>query len=66
MSQVDQQAHYLRNTMQRQSQSPTQALDQLVKGFHLALHSAVILQQENTKLKTINQHHERKQQQRRQ
>jgi len=55
LHQLDQQAQYLRDTIQHISQSPTQALDQLVKGFQLALYSAVILQQENVMLKTSNQ-----------
>jgi len=66
LHQLDQQAQFLRDTIQCTSQNPTQAVDQLVKGFQLVLHSAVILQQENTRLKTSNQRRERKQQQRRQ
>jgi hypothetical protein len=66
LHQLEQQAQHLWDTIQRSSQSPTQALDQLVKGFQLALHSAIILQHENTKLKASNQRRTRKQQQRRQ
>jgi hypothetical protein len=38
----------LRDYVQRQSQSPTsQAINQLVKGCQMAMHSAVILAREN-------------------
>lgn len=67
ISQLEQQARLVRDLLRRQSQSPTsQAISQLVKGCQLAMHSATILAEENTKLRAANQRQQRKQQQRRQ
>jgi hypothetical protein len=44
-----------------QSQNPSgQAIRQLVKGCQIAMHSATILAEENTKLRTANQRQRRK------
>jgi hypothetical protein len=67
VNQLQQQARLVRDLLKRQSQSPTsQAISQLVKGCQLAMQSATILAQENTKLRASNQRQQRKRQQRRQ
>jgi hypothetical protein len=65
--QLEQQARLMRDLLQRQSQSPTSlALSQLVKGCQLAMQSATILADENTKLRASNERQRRKRKQRRQ
>jgi hypothetical protein len=65
--QLQQQARLIRDRLRRQSQSPTsQAIAQLVKGCQMAMHSATILAEENTKLRQANHRREQKKQQRRQ
>jgi ATP-dependent DNA ligase len=67
VDQLQKQAQYIQDLLRRQSQSPTnQAIRQLVKGCQLAMHSAAILVEENTKLQAAVQRRERKQRQRRQ
>ena len=67
VDQLQQQARLVRDLLCRQSQSPTsQAIAQLVKGCQLAMQSATILTEENTKLQRAGQRRERKQAQRRQ
>lgn len=54
-NQLNQQAHLIRELLQRQSQSPSsRALAQLVKGCQLAMNSATILAEENSKLRASN------------
>ena len=66
-SQLEQQALLVRGLLQRQSQSPTsQAIAQLVKGCQLAMNSATILAEENSKLRAANDRQRRKRQIRRQ
>jgi hypothetical protein len=51
IAQLEQQSCLLKELLQRQSQSPTSnALNQLIKGCQMAMHSAVILAHENTQL----------------
>ena len=65
-TQLEQQARLIRDYVQRQPQSPTsQAINQLVKGCQMAMHSAVILARENSELRIANQRRKQKQQQRR-
>jgi hypothetical protein len=65
--QLQQQAQLIRDLLHRQSQSPTSlAISQLVKGCQLAMQSATILAEENTKLRASSQRQRRKRQQRRQ
>jgi hypothetical protein len=53
--------------LRRQSQSPTSlAISQLVKSCQLAMQSAIILAEENQKLRALSQRQRRKRQQRRQ
>jgi hypothetical protein len=67
VSQLHKQAGYIQDLLRRQSQSPsTQAIGQLVKGAQLAMHSATILAEENSKLQATIQHQQRKRQKRRQ
>ncbi|KAF1929830.1 transposase, partial [Didymella exigua CBS 183.55] len=67
VDQLQQQARLVQDLLKRQSQSPTsQAISQLVKGCQLAMQSATILAQENTKLRASNQRQQRKRQRRRQ
>ena len=62
-SQVKQQARLVQRLFQRQSQSPTsQAIAQLVKGCQLAMNSATILAEENSKLRAANARQRRKRQ----
>jgi hypothetical protein len=66
-NQLQQQARLVRDLLRRQSQSPTSlAISQLVKGCQLAMQSATILAEENTKLRASSQRQRRKRQQRRQ
>jgi hypothetical protein len=66
-SQLEQQARLVQGLLQRQSQSPTsQAIAQLVKGCQLAMNSATILAEENSKLRAANDRQRRKRQIRRQ
>ncbi|KAK1912588.1 hypothetical protein P3342_004524 [Pyrenophora teres f. teres] len=67
VDQLQQQARHVQNLLQRQSQSPTsQAIRQLVKGCQLAMQSATILAEENSKLQALNHHRrQRKDKQRR-
>jgi hypothetical protein len=65
--QLQQQARLVKQLLQRQSQSPTsQAIAQLVKGCQLAMNSATILAEENSKLRAANARQRQKRQQRRQ
>lgn len=67
VAQLQQQAQLIHDRLGRQSQSPTsQAIAQLVKGCQIAMHSATILAEENTKLRHANDRRERKKRQRRQ
>ena len=53
--QLEQQARLVQRLLQRQSQSPTSvAIAQLVKGCQLAMNSATILAEENSKLRAAN------------
>jgi hypothetical protein len=53
--QLEKQARLVRDRLQRQSHSPTsQAIARLVKGCQLAMHSATILAEENSKLRALN------------
>jgi hypothetical protein len=64
--QLEKQAQLVRDLIQRQSQSPTsQAVNQLVKGCQIALHSAVILTKEVSVLRTANKRRKKKQEHRR-
>ena len=66
-AQLQQQARLVRDLLRRQSQSPTSlAISQLVKGCQLAMQSATILAEENTRLRASSQRQQRKCQQRRQ
>jgi hypothetical protein len=66
IAQLEQQAQLVRNLLQRQSQSPSSlAISQLIKGCQAAMNSAVILAEENKKLRTENQRRKQKQQYRR-
>ena len=65
INQLDQQARLLKDLLQRQSQSPSQAVNQLIKGCQLAMHSAVIVAKENIELRAANQRRQQKQQVRR-
>jgi hypothetical protein len=66
-TQLAQQAQLVRALLQRQSQSPTtHAIAQLVKGCQLAMNSAAILAEENSKLHVANHRQRRKCQQQRQ
>ena len=53
-AQLEQQARLIHDLLQRQSQSPSQAINQLIKGCQLAMHSAVILIKENTEFHKVN------------
>ena len=65
--QLEQQARLVQRLLQRQSQSPTSvAIAQLVKGCQLAMNSATILAEENSKLRAANDRQRRKRQIRRQ
>jgi hypothetical protein len=65
--QLQKQAQLVKDLLSRQSQSPTsQAIAQLVKGCQLAMNSAAILAEENTKLRVANHRQRRKRQQQRQ
>jgi hypothetical protein len=65
--QLDHQARLLRLLLDCPSQSPTsQALTQLVKGCQLAMHSATMLAEENTKLRATQTHQRQKKSRRRQ
>jgi hypothetical protein len=65
--QLQQQARLVRDLLCRQSQSPASlAISQLVKGCQLAMQSATILAEENTKLRASSQRQQQKRQQRRQ
>jgi hypothetical protein len=65
--QLQRQARLVRDMLRRQSNSPTsQAVRQLVKGCQLAMQSATILAEENTKLRASNHRQRQKRQQRRQ
>jgi hypothetical protein len=56
----------LKNLLRRRSRSPTspsnRALNQLVKGCEMAMHSAVLLAAENERLRTANERQQRKRQ----
>jgi DDE superfamily endonuclease len=66
VAQLEQQARLIKDLLQRQSQSPSsQAINQLIKGCQMAMHSAVLLATENTKLQAANQRRKQKQQRRR-
>lgn len=55
IDQLNQQARLVRELLHRQSQSPSsRALAQLVKGCQLAMNSATILAEENSKLRASN------------
>jgi hypothetical protein len=63
---LEHQARLVHNLLQRQSQSPSsQAINQLIKGCQMAMHSTVILTKENTQLRLSNKRRQRKQQHRR-
>jgi hypothetical protein len=65
-TQLEQQALLVQGLLQRPSQSPTsQAIAQLVKGCQLAMNSATILAEENSRLRAANHRQQRKRQQRR-
>lgn len=67
VAQLEQQARLIQDLLQRQSQSPSsRAIRQLVKGCQLAMHSATILAEENTRLRATNERRQRKKTQRRQ
>jgi hypothetical protein len=67
VDQLQKQACLVRDLLKRQSQSPSsRAISQLVKGCQLAMQSATILAEENTKLRASNQRRKRKRAQRRQ
>jgi hypothetical protein len=67
VDQLQKQARLIQDLLKRQSQSPSsQAISQLVKGCQLAMQSATILAEENTKLRASNQRRKRKRAQRRQ
>jgi hypothetical protein len=67
MTQLEQQARLVRDLLHRQSQSPTSlAISQLVKGCQLAMHSATILAEENSKLRALNHRRRRRKDKRRQ
>jgi len=54
-TQLEQQARLVCDLLRRQSQSPTSlAISQLVKGCQLAMNSATILAEENSKLQALN------------
>jgi hypothetical protein len=59
------QVQLLQDTLQRQSQSPTEPLSKVVKGCQLAMTGAILLAQENQKLRASNKYLQRKKQQRR-
>jgi hypothetical protein len=62
-SQLEQQARLVQGLLQRQSQSPTSlAIAQLVKGCQLAMNSATILAEGNSKLRAANARQRRKHQ----
>ena len=64
--QLEKQARLIKELLQRQSQSPSsRAVNQLIKGCQIAMHSAVVLAQENKQLQTVNQRRRRKEQHRR-
>ena len=69
LSGLQQQTEYLKQQLKRRTQSPptptVQALNQLVKGCELAMQSAVLLANENTKLHAENAHQKRKRAQKR-
>ena len=66
LAQLEQQARLIQDLLQRQSQSPTnQAVSQLVKGCQLAMNSAILLAEDNRKLRAENQRRKQKQQHRR-
>jgi hypothetical protein len=62
--QLETQANALKQFLKRRIQSPPspsdQALDQLIKGCHMAMHNAVLLASENTDLQVANQRQKRK------
>ncbi|KAJ8104468.1 hypothetical protein OPT61_g10741 [Boeremia exigua] len=61
--QLEHQARLVQGLLQRQSQSPTSvAIAQLVKGCQLAMNSATILAEENSKLRAANDRQKRKRQ----
>jgi DDE superfamily endonuclease len=63
---LEQQARLVRELLHRQSQSPSsEAINRLIKGCQMAMHSAVILTKENTQLRLVNERRQRKQQHRR-
>jgi hypothetical protein len=64
-TQLEQQAKLIHELLQRNSQSPSQAVNQLIKGCQLAMNSAILLATENSKLREANQRKQRKQQRRR-
>ena len=55
LAELAKQTQLLQNTLQRQSQSPTEPLSKVVKGCQLAMSGAVLLAQENTELRAANQ-----------
>lgn len=69
LEQLQQQTTLLQNLLKRRSHSPPspteQALRQLVKGCQMAMHSAVLLASENSKLRTANERQKAKRQTRR-
>jgi hypothetical protein len=66
LNELEKQAKLVRELLQRPSQSPTnQAIKQVVKSCQMAMHSVVMLAQENKELRTANERRERKKQHRR-
>jgi hypothetical protein len=61
---LDRQSQHLHSLVQRSSQSPTNlAIDKLIKGCAMAMHSATILAKENIELRAANALRSRKSQQ---
>ncbi|KAI1509253.1 Transposase [Pyrenophora tritici-repentis] len=67
VAELQQQVRYLQERLRRKSESPTSvAIRQLAKSAQLAMQSAVILAEENKKLRAENQRQRQKQEQQRQ
>ena len=65
-SELENQTRLVQELLQRSSQSPVnQAVTQIIKGCHMAMHQAVLLTKEVQELRTVNARRERKRQYRR-
>ena len=65
-AQLEQQARLIQDLLQRQSQSPTsQAVNQLIKGCQISMHTAAMLAKDNSELRAVNQRRKQKEQHRR-